>query len=135
MGVLTLCHPSSLALAQPPLGLPPEALENLGWCCPSHLQRSAALGGLARRPGAFAQDASGMGVPGLRNRSLVAPRPRGICCRDQPQALHPCAWVIKTGESANCGPQGEGYSAWDTPESLEGVNHRRQARLCERPCR
>jgi hypothetical protein len=65
-------HEAAGACTEPARGLPPAVLDHLGSFFESQLPMSADRGGLARGPGACAQDAAGMGVVGLGHRSLAA---------------------------------------------------------------
>jgi hypothetical protein len=67
-----------IAFAEPDLGLPTDALDDLGLFFQSQLEMSADFRGLARGPGAFDQDAAGMGVARLGHRPLATWRAGGI---------------------------------------------------------
>ena len=67
----------------PALGLPAEVLEGLGWLFESALARPADCRRKARRPSAFDQGATRMGVAGLRDGALAAALARGIGRGDQ----------------------------------------------------
>jgi len=108
-GMLTFGHESSGALTPPDLGRPAEILDDLGWFCPSQVQLSADLSGIAVRPGAFHQRPAGLGVTGCGTRTLLAPRTRGRLCRDQAHAFHPCSGEIDTAAVANCRHHRDGH--------------------------
>jgi len=59
------------------VGLPTAVLEHFGLCCESQLHMSADLRGIALGPGAFDEDASGLGVARFGKRPLAALLPRG----------------------------------------------------------
>src|SRR5919201_5076144 len=96
-------YESSVAFAQPDLGLPADVLDTLGLFFESQLQMSADLGGIAVGPGAFHERPSGMGVASFGDRALLASLNGGIFRRDQPQEFHQFSWGIKTGQVANFG--------------------------------
>jgi hypothetical protein len=120
------CHQVSGALAAPDVGFPAAVLDPLEVCCEAQLPLSADRGGRAVGPGPCDQSPSGMGVPGFGARALVAPLTRGICRRDQFQALHELSGSSATGEIAHVRHHGDGHGAWHTTQGLEGLNHRVQ---------
>ena len=118
------CHESSVAFTQPDLGFPTDVLDDFGLFFESQLQMSADLGGIAIGPGAFDQDASGMGVAGFGNRPLAALLPRGIFRGDQAQKFHQFSWALKTGEVAHFRHQGDGHGELHPTQGLQGLDHR-----------
>ena len=69
VGMFASCRELSVAFAQPDLGFPADVLNHLGLFFEAQLQMSADLRGIAVGPGAFDQDASGMGVTRFGKRS------------------------------------------------------------------
>ena len=78
MGVFASCHEASVAFPEPHLGFPPDVLEHLGLFFEPSLQLSADLGGITIRPGAFDQDASGMGMARFGDGAVAALRTGGL---------------------------------------------------------
>jgi hypothetical protein len=72
MGGVASCHESSVACTAPHLGLPTNVLDHFGLVCQSPLPVTTELRGRTVGPGAFAQEASGMGVARLGNRPRSA---------------------------------------------------------------
>jgi hypothetical protein len=66
-GVFAACHEAPVTLTAPHVGFPPDGLEALGVCCEAQGPMAADFRGIARGPGAFAEDASGMGVAPQRS--------------------------------------------------------------------
>ena len=62
----------------------------------------------------------------MGERAWVAALPGGLFRRDQPQALHQCAWGVNPGQGAHCGAQGDGHGAWHATERLQGCDPRLQ---------
>jgi hypothetical protein len=117
-------HESSVALTPPDLGLPADILDDLGWLFPSPWQMSADLGGIAGGPGAFHQSLSGLGVTSFGQSNLLAPRTRGIRCRDHAQAWHQCSGGIDTAEVAHFSHHRDGHGALLTAPGLKSFDHR-----------
>jgi hypothetical protein len=117
-------HQLAVTFAQPDVGLPADVLDARGVFFESSLHMSAHPGGIAVGPGTFHECPSGMGVASFGDRALVAALPRGLCRRDQPQALHQCSWGVKPGQVAKFGDQGDGHRAWHATECLQGFDHR-----------
>jgi hypothetical protein len=86
--VFPLGHQALGAFAQPDWRLPTAGLNHFGLVFEAQLSLAADLRGIAVRPGAFDEHASGMGVASFRNPPLLAPRARGIFGRDSPQKFH-----------------------------------------------
>src|SRR5215510_1164068 len=91
LGMFASCDESWGAFTQPDLGLPTDVLDHFRLLLESQLAMATDLGGRAVRPGAFDQSPTGMGITGFGHRPLLAPLTRGICRRDQSQALHECS--------------------------------------------
>ena len=125
--MFAFCHEASVTCTQLDLGLPTDVLDHLGVFFEPQLQMPAHLGGIALGPGAFDQSPSGMGVAGLRNRSLLAPLPGGVFRGDQPQKFHECSWGIETAEIANVSHQSNGHGALHATQRLKGFTRRGQA--------
>jgi hypothetical protein len=87
---------------------------------------AADFRGIARGPGAFAEDASGMGVARVGHRPLAALRPSGVFGGDQAQALHQCSWGITPCQSTHGRHQGYGHRAWHATQGLQSLAHRGQ---------
>ena len=68
-----------LAMAEPHLGFPTDALEDFRLSVEAPWQLSTDLRGIAIGPGAFDEHASGMRVAGFGHRPLSALRPGGGC--------------------------------------------------------
>jgi len=64
VGVFASGHQSSVTFAESDLGFPADILDTFGLFLKSELQVSTDLGRVAIGPGAFDEDASGMGVTG-----------------------------------------------------------------------
>jgi hypothetical protein len=78
IGVFASCHEASVTFTAPDLGFPTDVLDGFWLCFESQLQMSADFSGIALGPGAFDEDASGMGVARFGNRPLSALLPRGV---------------------------------------------------------
>lgn len=122
MGVVALGHTALGAFAPPDVSLPTDVLNALRLVFEAQWPRSADLRGRAGRPGAFAQNASGLGVAGFRHPPLLAPLARGICCRDQTQEWHLCAWVGEARQVTHGRHHGDGHGERHPTQGLEGVN-------------
>lgn len=75
MNVFAAGHQASVALAESDLGLPADILERLGHFFQPQLQGATHLGRIAIGPRALDEDPAGLGVAGLRDRSLASPFP------------------------------------------------------------
>ena len=126
VGRCALCDESSGALTPPELGLPADSLDGVGWLCPAPVQRSAARGGIARRPGPFHQSPAGLGGPGCGHRPLRAPLTRGRRGREHAQALPACAGGSEPAAVAHCSPPRDGHGPWPSAPGLQGFDHRGQ---------
>jgi hypothetical protein len=126
MGVLTSCDESPVALTPSDLGLPPDVLDHLGRFFPSQLPMSTALGGRTIRPGPCDEDASGVGVASLGDRSLAALCARSIFRGAQAHQLHACSGALTTCQGAHCRHQGDGSSPLHPTPGLQGLDHRGQ---------
>ena len=127
IGVCALGYQASGALTQSDWRLPTDVLNHCGLVFEAQWQLAAHLRGRAIRPGAFDQDAAGMGMASLCHPSLVAPLASGIFGRDSPQALHQCAGVLKAGHVPHVRHHGDGHRALHPTQGLEGVHHGMQA--------
>jgi hypothetical protein len=126
IGMFASCDEASVVSTEPPLRLPPDGLDDLRLVFESQWQMAPDLGGITIRPGAFDQDATGLGVAGLGDRSLATVLPAGMLRGNQAQKLHECPWTLKAGQVPHCGHQGDRHGAWPPPQSLEGLDHRGQ---------
>ena len=117
---------SSVTFTQPDLGFPTDVLDDFGLFFESQLQMSADLSGIAIGPGAFDQDASGMGVARFGNRPLSALLPGGIFRGDQAHKLHQFSWALKPRQVTHFRHQGDGHGELHPTQSLEGLDHRVQ---------
>jgi hypothetical protein len=112
MGLLAACDEASGALPEPHRRLPTAVLEDFGLCGEAQWPMSAALGGITIRPGAFDQDAAGMGVACLGERSLAAWLTGGRFRGHEPQKRHQCPWAFTAGQVPHCCPQGDSHCPW-----------------------
>jgi hypothetical protein len=91
VSMFAACEQFAVARAPPDLGLPADGREDLRWLFPSQVTRPTPLGGVAIRPGAGNESATGMGVAGVGKRPLAASLPRGIFRGEQAQDWHACS--------------------------------------------
>ena len=77
-GVFAACHEAPVTLTAPHVGFPPDGLEALGVCCEAQGSMAADFRGIAKGPGAFAEDASGMDVARVGHRPLAALHSSGV---------------------------------------------------------
>jgi hypothetical protein len=126
VGVCAARHEVSIAWAQAPLGLPAEVLDCFGWCFASQLPVSTHVGGIVISPSAFHESPTGMGVPGVGERTLPELRATGIGGRRGAQARHQLSGGSDAREVAECGPGRDRHGAVHPPQGLEGCDDRRQ---------
>jgi ABC transporter substrate binding protein len=88
VSMFALRYKTPIAFAEPDLGFPTDVLDDFELFFQSQLEMSANFRGIAIGPGAFDQDASGMGVARFGNRPLSALLAGGILGGDQPQEVH-----------------------------------------------
>jgi hypothetical protein len=72
IGMFASCDEASIAFTEPHLRFPTDVLDDFGLFFESQLHMSAHLSRITLGPSAFDQDAAGMGVAGLGDRSLAA---------------------------------------------------------------
>ena len=118
------------ALTAPALGFPTDVLEDFGVFFPAQVYGSAALGGRAGGPGPCDQGAAGLGGPRLGNGTLAAALGAGVFCGQQAQELPECSGALEPGQGAHLGHHGHGCGALHATQSLERLDHRRQAPRC-----
>jgi hypothetical protein len=75
VGIFAACQQSSRALTQPHLGFPTDGLDGFMLVFQAQLEVSTDFGCIPIRPGTFNQGATGMGIPGFGNGTLVASLP------------------------------------------------------------
>ena len=129
-GVFASCHASSVALPEPDLGLPTDVLDAWRLFFQSQLQVSTDCGGIAIGPGAFAQDASGVGVTGCGHRPLPAVVASRGLRGHQPHALHQCSGGLNACQVTTVGHHGDGHGQWNTTQGLKRLDHWRQTPRC-----
>jgi hypothetical protein len=115
---------SALALRKPDLGLPADVLDTFRLLFEPPLQMPTHLGRIALGPGAFDERAPCVGMPGFRDCPLPAPRTRGICRGNQPQARHELTGVLEACESSEFGHRGHRHGTLHAAQGLESVDHR-----------
>jgi hypothetical protein len=79
MGVFASGREAPVTVPQPPVRCPTAVLDDFGWRCEAPGPMAADLRGIALGPGAFAEDAAGLGVAGCGQGPLSAWRPGGVC--------------------------------------------------------
>jgi hypothetical protein len=77
MGVFAAGHKAPVPLTAPHVGLPTDVLDPCGVCVPSQWSVTTDLRGIPVGPGAFDQDAAGMGVTRFGHCPLPAVRTGG----------------------------------------------------------
>jgi hypothetical protein len=108
--LLRMCAPCAelpRAVAQPRLGLPTDVLARLGERLQAAWQVSAHVGRVALRPGPFAQDPTGRGIPGRRAPSLASALAPGRVRRRQAQGIQEWSRGINAGQVPACGEAGD----------------------------
>jgi len=124
MRVFPPCAQWSIAFAQADLCLPTRVLDRLGEFFQAELQVPTHFGRLAIGPSTFDEGPTGMGIPGLRDASLVSALTTRICRRRQAHILHELSGVIAAGQVAEFGDGGDRHDQLHATEGLERVNHR-----------
>ena len=127
VGMFAACDQVSGALAPPDVGLPAAVLEDVRWLCQSPLEMPTHLGGVALRPGACNESATGLRVAGFGHRPRAAALPRGRFRGAQAQAFHECSGGIKAGEVAECGHGSDRHGARHPAPGLQGCDDRVEA--------
>jgi hypothetical protein len=105
--MFTSGHEASVAFTKPDLSFPGDVLEAFRWFFEPHLQVSTDLSRIARRPGAFDQHPTGMGVTSFRDGALPAPLGPRVGRGTQAQELHEFLGDIDAREVAECGHHGD----------------------------
>ena len=126
MRMFAACPEVPVALTQADRRRPPEVLAAFREVFPAELPMAAHGGRIAIRPGAFDQGPAGRRVAGVRDAALAPPFPTGVCRRRQAQVTHELAGGSNTGQVAPFGDDGDGHGDLDTPQGLEGLDHRGQ---------
>jgi hypothetical protein len=124
VGVFPSGDQTSIALAQPDLGLPADVLDGLGLSLESEGPMSPHLSWIPVRPGAFDQGATGMGVAGLGDGALAAALARGRFRGDQPPKFHAFSGGIEAREVSKVGYRGDRDRELHTAECLKGLDYR-----------
>jgi hypothetical protein len=114
---------ASTACAPPPVRLPPAVLARLGERFPPALPVAPDVGGIPVGPGAFDQDAAGLGVAGCGERTLPAALTTGVCRGDQAQRVQPWSGLRDARPVAACGHDGASDGARHPPSALQGLDH------------
>jgi hypothetical protein len=102
--------------------LPTDVWNRLRELCKPELQVPTHVGGIAIRPGAFHQSATGMRVAGFGDGTLPASLTTRILRGDQAQELHQLFGVIETREVAKFRYCGDGHRTLDSTQGLEGLD-------------
>jgi hypothetical protein len=122
--VLPPCAQVSIACAPADLCRPPRVLARRGERFPAAWQMPTHVGRLARGPRPVDEGPAGLGIPGLREASLVLALTTRRFRRRQAHRLHAWSGVRNAGQVAACGNGGDRHSTRPATESLERVNHR-----------
>ena len=78
IGIFASCAELPIASAEAHLALPTDVLDRLGELFESELQMPTDFGGVARGPGPFDQDTTGVAVARLGDAALSAPLSRRV---------------------------------------------------------
>jgi hypothetical protein len=116
--------PSALALTTPHLGLPADGLDDVGRVCPSALAGSADVRGVARGPGAFAQDATRLGGARCGERIVPPPLSTRVCRGGQAAVWPQRGGVIDAGEVPQRRDQRDGHRALSPASGLKRLDAR-----------
>ena len=126
IGMFASCDEASVAFTEPHLRFPTDVLDDLRLFFESQLPMSTDLGGITIRPGAFDQDATGMGVACLGDRSLATLLTGGMFRGHQAHKLPEFPWTLKACQVTYFGHQGDRHGALPPTQRLEGLDHRGQ---------
>jgi hypothetical protein len=79
VGMFPTRHQLTVPCTEPALGLPTDGLHGFGLFCQSELAMAAHFRWVPIRPGAFNEDATGMGIAGCGHGPLAAALATGVC--------------------------------------------------------
>jgi hypothetical protein len=122
--VFTPCAELSVPFAQADLCLPTRVLDRLGALFQAELQVPTHVGRVARRPGAFDQSPTGMGLPRLGEASLASALATGRFRRRQAQLRHEWSGMIDSGQVTEFSDGGDRHRQLHATEGLERLDHR-----------
>ena len=108
------------SLAKADLSFPGDFQGEAGRLLEAFLEVHADLGGEALGPGALDENASGVGVSGLGDRSLASSRSARGFGGDQSEISHEESRVRESCEVSDLGDDGDGHGEGHAPQSLDG---------------
>src|SRR5438093_585059 len=124
IGIFAFGHQLAIAFAEPYLGLPADGLDRCGELLQTQLQVSTDCGRVPVGPSTFDQGMTRMSIPSFGNAALLTTSPTGIFRGRQPQIIHELSGIIEARQVAQFGHRGHCDGELDTPQSLEGLDHR-----------
>ena len=131
MRVFPPCAQWSRALAPADLCLPTRVLDRLGEFFQAEVQVPTHVGRIAIGPSPVDEGPTGLGMPGLREASLVSALTTRRLRRRQAHILHELSGVIEAGQVAECGDGGDRHGTLHATEGLERVHHRAKPPGCD----
>ncbi len=125
IGMFSAGQQASKAFTQAHLRLPTDILDRLRELFQPELRVAPDFGGIARRPGAFDERSTGMGITSFGEGTLPASLPPGVFRGDAPQEFHQLSGVIEAREVPEFSDGSDGHGELDATQGLERCDDRR----------